>query len=294
MTLRVENIGYGPARAIKIELRGVFDVDGDLQIAALPMGRSIAREVSLRPHREQYGPKVPLEIVLQYQDTHGDQYEAVRRHRVHVVRQGTERSAITPPELHIGDQGTPPRPVSPRREEIKMAPNQKEIDGQAEQLAIYRRRLAHDLRQQATLGGTAPFSLVEEIRDAREHIRSIKQTLREWNVPVEHSPNDEPAGVLHQASEPSAPESPESQAPVDKRALREAVVQAFSLDELELLCADIEHDLTANGIALQVNLDVVGGGGKPGKVLNLIGYLDRRGYLAYLVTAVRRARPGMI
>ena len=81
---------------------------------------------------------------------------------------------------------------------------------------------------------------------------------------------------------------------VDKRALRETMVQAFSLDELELLCADVEHDLAANGIALQVNLELVGGNGKPGKVLNLISYLDRRGYLAYLVTAVRRARPGSI
>jgi hypothetical protein len=175
-----------------------------------------------------------------------------------------------------------------------MAPNQEAIDQQIEQLAVYRRRLAYHLHQEATLGGTAPFSLVEEIRDAREQIRSIKQTLRGWNVAVEDSPNDEPSGLPRRAAEQSAPALPGSQATVDKPALREAIVQAFSLDELELLCADIEHDLAAIGIALQVNLELVGGSGKPGKVLSLIGYLDRRGYLAYLVNAVRRARPGII
>jgi hypothetical protein len=204
------------------------------------------------------------------------------------------RRSFTPPELHVGDQGAPGWLASPNREEIQMAPDQEEIDQQIEQLAVYRRRLAFHLRQEATLGGTAPFSLVEEIRTAREYIRSIKQTLRGWNVAVEDSPNDEASVLPDRAAEPSTPALSGSQATVDKRALRERMVQAFSLDELELLCADIEHDLAANGIALQVNLELVGGNGKPSKVLNLISYMDRRGYLAYLVTAVRHARPGSI
>jgi hypothetical protein len=236
---------------------------------------------------------VPLEIVLQYEDARGTQYEAVRRHCVHVLRQGAERSAITPPELHVGDQGAPGWPASSSREEIQMA-SDEEIDQQIEQLAVYRRRLAYHLLQEATLGSTAPFSLVEEIRIAREHIRSIKQTLRAWNAAVEDSHNDEPTGLPQRTAELPVPALPSSQATVDKRTLRETMVQAFSLDELELLCADIEHDLAANGIALQVNLELVGGSGKPGKVLSLISYLDRRGHLTYLVTAVRRARPGSI
>src|SRR5262245_59788398 len=99
-----------------------------------------------------------------------------------------------------------------------MAPDQDEIDQQVDQLVVFRRRLAHDLRQQATLGNMAPFSLAEQIRDSREHIRSIKQTLREWNVAVEESPSDEPSGVSQQAAQPSAPALPEPQATVDKRA----------------------------------------------------------------------------
>jgi hypothetical protein len=81
---------------------------------------------------------------------------------------------------------------------------------------------------------------------------------------------------------------------VDKRALREAMVQTFSLEDLDVLCADMEQDLAGDGIELPVNMEMVGGTGKTGKILNLIQYFDRRGYLAYLVTAVRRARPGTI
>jgi hypothetical protein len=79
----------------------------------------------------------------------------------------------------------------------------------------------------------------------------------------------------------------------DKRALREAIVAVFTLEELEALCADTEQDLSDNGIALQVDLEIVGGTTKTAQVLRLIEHLDRRGYLDYLVRAVRRRRPGI-
>jgi hypothetical protein len=81
---------------------------------------------------------------------------------------------------------------------------------------------------------------------------------------------------------------------VDKSALREAIIRRFGSTDLDLLCADVEQDLANDGIELQVNTAVVGGDSLPGQVLNLIQYLDRRGYLDYLVNAVRRARPGII
>lgn len=81
---------------------------------------------------------------------------------------------------------------------------------------------------------------------------------------------------------------------VDQRALREAIVGTFSVEELAALCADVEQDLADAGLTLQVNLDMVGGVGKTGRVLNLIQYLDRPGHLAYLVRAARRMRPGLI
>jgi hypothetical protein len=81
---------------------------------------------------------------------------------------------------------------------------------------------------------------------------------------------------------------------VDKRALRETIVEHFALEDLDIICADVETDLAQAGIDLQVDMELVGGTGKRGKVLNLINYLDRRGYLASLVTSVRRERPGII
>jgi hypothetical protein len=80
---------------------------------------------------------------------------------------------------------------------------------------------------------------------------------------------------------------------VDKRALREAMILNFGLEDLEVLCADVEEALKDAGLPLQVNLEIVGGSGKRAKVLNLIQYLDRRGYLGYLVQAVRSVRPGI-
>jgi Effector-associated domain 7 len=81
---------------------------------------------------------------------------------------------------------------------------------------------------------------------------------------------------------------------VDKTTLRDAVVQAFDLEELAGLCFDITQRMQSAGIDLSVDLDLIGGATKTIKVQNLILYLDRRGYLDYLVAAVRRARPGRI
>ncbi|MGM0386606.1 MAG: CHAT domain-containing protein, partial [Actinomycetota bacterium] len=58
--------------------------------------------------------------------------------------------------------------------------------------------------------------------------------------------------------------------PVNKRALREAIVGSFTTEDLMLLCEDIEAALEADGITLQVNLDMVGGGSKAVQVLRLI------------------------
>jgi hypothetical protein len=84
------------------------------------------------------------------------------------------------------------------------------------------------------------------------------------------------------------------QAQVGRRALRTALMEGFSLGELKVLCADVQDALAEDGISEQVNLEMVGGSGKMVKVINLIGYLDRRGYLGYLEEAVRRERPGLL
>lgn len=94
---------------------------------------------------------------------------------------------------------------------------------------------------------------------------------------------------------PPTPQGPAAPAGVDmnRRTLRDAIVGAFDVEDLEVLCTDVQQDLRDDGIILQVNLDMVGGRGKELRVQNLIEYLDRRSYLGYLVRAVRRARPAL-
>ncbi len=89
----------------------------------------------------------------------------------------------------------------------------------------------------------------------------------------------------------TVPGKPQS---LDKRALREAMTKFFNMDDLEVLCADIEQELHDDGIDLEVNLEMVSGNTKQMKILKLIDYLDRKEYLGYLVDAVRRERPGII
>ncbi|MGB9179861.1 MAG: CHAT domain-containing protein [Pyrinomonadaceae bacterium] len=93
---------------------------------------------------------------------------------------------------------------------------------------------------------------------------------------------------------PLAAAPPDASAGIDKRALREAIVRSFEIEDLQALCADVQAELENDGKSLLVNLEMGGGDGKRGKVLNLIQYLDNRGVLAYLVKAVREARPGLI
>jgi len=123
---------------------------------------------------------------------------------------------------------------------------------------------------------------------------------RDWGVPVLYLraeegvlfPNVQPGGgVLNQKERPISGVS--SQPAVNLRGLREAIVRSFSLEDLQILCADIQQMLAEAGVDLQVNLDLVEGAGKTAKVQSLIGYLDRRGHLADLIKAVRDARPNI-
>jgi DNA-binding response OmpR family regulator len=72
----------------------------------------------------------------------------------------------------------------------RLMPSQEEIQDQQELLSLYRRRLAYHLTQQATLGTSAPFSLIEEIRAVRQEVARIKAILRSWKVEVSDHPND--------------------------------------------------------------------------------------------------------
>ncbi len=103
--------------------------------------------------------------------------------------------------------------------------------------------------------------------------------------------NNFPVALYMGGKQISVPSPPTS---VNKTILREAIVKHFSLDDLEILCADIQQKIADDGQELQVDLDIVGGTGKAVKVLKLIEYLDKRGFLTYLVNSTRKARPGII
>jgi len=100
---------------------------------------------------------------------------------------------------------------------------------------------------------------------------------------------------LEEFEEPLAPAADD----VDKWALREALVRSFSTEELEELCFYVQEALEqaghrVMGAPVQVNLEILGGSGKRARVLNLIQFLDRRGFLGYLVEGMRKLRPGSI
>ena len=89
---------------------------------------------------------------------------------------------------------------------------------------------------------------------------------------------------------PAAPKT------INQTLLRGKIVDAFSSEDMELLCADIEQKLKDTGITLKVSWDDIGGGSsrKENKVLKLIDYLDRRGHLEFLVTAIKQKRENLI
>lgn len=107
-----------------------------------------------------------------------------------------------------------------------------------------------------------------------------------------------PTGIEQQIADymqRGAEKSPDPPAlTADRRSLRLALESHFNLDEMKTLCADIQLDLEATGSTERLDLESVSGEGKLGKARELVAHLERRGQLAYLEAAIRRARPGKL
>jgi outer membrane protein assembly factor BamB len=89
LVLRVRNAGFGRAGRISVELRGRFDVGGRTTIDSLGPGEPAASLVlRARPQKEEWGPAVPLEIVVAYEDIAGHGYEVSMSMSVHVEKAG--------------------------------------------------------------------------------------------------------------------------------------------------------------------------------------------------------------
>jgi hypothetical protein len=80
---------------------------------------------------------------------------------------------------------------------------------------------------------------------------------------------------------------------INRSSLRKAIVEKFTMEEEGILCADIKQSLANAEVKIELDLDTLGGPqqGEEGLVQELIDYLDRRGFLGYLVDAVHQARP---
>lgn len=81
---------------------------------------------------------------------------------------------------------------------------------------------------------------------------------------------------------------------VDRANLRDILVRSFNETDLRSLCVDIEEDLRRDHIEYLVDLELVGGDGREGKIVALIEYLENRNILYYLVNAIRRRRPDLL
>jgi len=108
---------------------------------------------------------------------------------------------------------------------------------------------------------------------------------------------DEPAPSAHDESVPSKGPAGTTGTPagvpvvrlpsehVNRTALRRELLAAYDRTRLSLLCADISERLRQARVGERVDLDIVGGDKLEKIILNLIEYLDRRGWLQHLLDA---------
>ena len=87
-------------------------------------------------------------------------------------------------------------------------PSQEDIEAQQELLAAHRRTLTRYLKQAAQLGEVyTPPGVVEGIREARDNIKHIKNTLRTLGADFEDHPDDEEIETPP-SSPPQLPQEP--------------------------------------------------------------------------------------
>ncbi|GAB4200352.1 MAG: hypothetical protein OHK0022_21410 [Roseiflexaceae bacterium] len=182
LRLRVENIGYGLARAITITVGGRFETDRPLvSISALSFGRYHEQDLLIRPKREERGRTVPLELTARYQDQHGTWHEAQQVLPIRVDRQDTtpSRGIAIPPELAQW-----------------LSPQPSDATSLQQRLLLSRANLGQLLTQKTGYGSLrTPIDLLNEIKGTRREIAYIKGALRKLNCFVDDHPDDDDPGL---------------------------------------------------------------------------------------------------
>lgn len=93
----------------------------------------------------------------------------------------------------------------------------------------------------------------------------------------------------------AAPAMQPLQTAVDTSTLRDFIDQHTTFDDLELMCTDVQNEMTKDGMNLPnetFTIEVVPRGGKKITIARLIDWLRNRNRLAYLVRLMRKRFPG--
>jgi hypothetical protein len=136
-----------------------------------------------------------------------------------------------------------------------------------------------------------PFSQEEHIRTSFSTDDATEVGIPSSEAHLNAAELEEQHQDIHQQLEQKEAEGLSA---INFTTLREAIVDAFSEDDLRILCADIGQALRNNRFnRVRVSLDFLTGSGLPGKVQSLIDYCEMRGWLSYLVEEVHKARPDL-
>ena len=102
LDLQVQNVGFGIACNICIALSENFQTRREKTVIGLSAAEQRSLEVHARPREGEYGARVPLDIVVTYEDTRGQRYQVTQVESVCVVRQGSGiLGRATPLEVHV-------------------------------------------------------------------------------------------------------------------------------------------------------------------------------------------------
>jgi outer membrane protein assembly factor BamB len=100
--LAVENVGFGLARNVRVELSDSFDTRRQERIPGLPKSERRSLEVHARPREGEIGARVPVDIIVTYEDVRGRNYRLTQVESVRVLEAGRRLlGRETPLQLHI-------------------------------------------------------------------------------------------------------------------------------------------------------------------------------------------------
>jgi hypothetical protein len=105
--LEVENSGYGPARRIAIEFGNLFQAKEEVCLRGLRSQKAQSLRAYVRSKKGQYGPTVPLDIRVTYEDLRGERHQLTDCIPVRVVQQGIIPGITTPVQIQIGEMYQP-------------------------------------------------------------------------------------------------------------------------------------------------------------------------------------------